>query len=238
MRNKRAQKRRRLPPRETAPLSLEPGQRKSLAFHAALSQNQLTHAGGVSLTAGSLHDLTDDSASSLNLTGANLVGNVGHCCQCFLDGCGERAVVGDHGEAACLNDFGGGAFTSEDELEHLAGDLVVDLAFGDERFEGDHGCRLHTEGGELNFSLLCAAGDFAHPPLAGCCCGCACGDGLFDDVECASVDYVAELFVGVAPFALEAAAAFCRGFGQFGAQALNPLAVGDDRYVLNRFKSI
>ena len=126
--------------------------------------------------------------------------------------------------------FRRGAFTGEDKLEHLAGDLVVNLAFGDERFEGDHGCGLHAEGGELNFSLLCAAGDFAHPPLAGGCCGCTCGDGLFDDVECASVDDVAELFVGVAPLTLEATAALCRGFGQFSAQTLNPFAVGDDRY--------
>ena len=100
---------------DSASFTLEPGQRKSLAFHAALSQNQLTHAGGISLAAGSLHDLTDDSASSLNLTGTDLVGDVGHCCQCFLNGCGECAVVGDHGEAARLNDFGGGAFTGEDD---------------------------------------------------------------------------------------------------------------------------
>ncbi len=60
----------RLPTSETALLSLEPTSEKP-AFHAALSQNQLTHAGGASLTASSLHDLTDDSASCLNLTGTN-----------------------------------------------------------------------------------------------------------------------------------------------------------------------
>ena len=124
-RTKRAQRARRLPPRETAPLSLNRVSRKA-AFHAALSQNQLTHAGASSLTAGSLHDLTDDSAGYLNLRHGSCL-HVGHYCQCFLNGCGERAVVGDHGEGRVPQRFRRGAFTGGTNSSTLADNLVVDL---------------------------------------------------------------------------------------------------------------
>lgn len=65
------------------------GETEALALNPQLFKNQLTHASGICLAAGCLHDLADHSTGGLDLTGTNLIGNVGHSGQSLIDGGSE-----------------------------------------------------------------------------------------------------------------------------------------------------
>ena len=116
-----------------------------LAFHTAGLQNKLTHASRIRLTSGSLHDLANDCARCLNLTGTNLIGNIRHGRQSLLNGGGERTIVRDHSKTASLNDLGRLTFASKHILQNLTGDLIVDLTRADQRFKLHHRCGFNSQ---------------------------------------------------------------------------------------------
>ena len=99
-------------------------------------------------------------------------------------------------------------------LQHLTGNLVVNLALGDQGLKLHHGYRFNTQRGQLNLGLLGLAGNLTHPPLAGSGCTRPGGNSLLNNVKSASVDHVTELFIRVPPLVLQAAAALRRRLGQ------------------------
>src|SRR4051794_12865603 len=70
-----------------------------------LGQDQLAHPAGVRLAAHLLHHRADQRPGRRDLAVADLLGDVGVRSDRALDGLGQRAVVGDHGEAALLDDL-------------------------------------------------------------------------------------------------------------------------------------
>ena len=88
-------------------------------FDAEPLQDQLADAAGVGLAAGGLHDAADDRADGLDLAAADLLRDVGLRGEGRVDGFQQRAVVGDHGEAALLDDLRRGAFAGEHAVQDL-----------------------------------------------------------------------------------------------------------------------
>src|SRR5690606_15762643 len=134
---------------------------------AQLLQDQFLDPGRVGLAARGLHDRADQGADRRHLAAADLVRDARVAGDGLLDCGGERALVGDDLQAALLHDLVGRALAREDALDDLAGQLGVEVAGGHQlRDPGD----LRGRDGQLVQGLarlVGAAGEFAHPPLAG-----------------------------------------------------------------------
>ena len=70
--------------------------------------------------------------TACDLAAADLVRDVGLRGERLVDRLVQRAVVGDHREAAGVDDLLRGAFAGEHALEHLPGQLVVERPGVDE----------------------------------------------------------------------------------------------------------
>src|ERR1041385_3340726 len=91
-------------------------------LRAAL-QNQLADSFGVGLAFGGFHDGADYGAGGGVFAAADLFGDVGLGGEGFVDGGVEGGVVGNHGQAAFFDDFGGVAFTGQDAVDDFAGEF-------------------------------------------------------------------------------------------------------------------
>ena len=150
--------------------------------------------------------------------------------QGFLDGRRQSTVVGDDLEASGLDDLRRVAFAREDTLEGLARQLVVDASRVDKTLELRDLSGADPGLVEGDFTLLGAARDLTHPPLAGGGGIAASGNRGLDEFEGTGVDDVAHLHVRVPPFGAQAAALGDREFRQRGSQFLNPCAIRADRH--------
>ena len=82
----------------------------------------------------------DNRAHRLHIAALELLDDVRVGRECLVDGLFERAVVGNDLEAVLLDDLVRSAFAGEHACDGLLGELVVELAVGDELLDlGDVG---------------------------------------------------------------------------------------------------
>ena len=129
-----------------------------LTLNAEAFENEFTDAAGVGLPAGGLHDCRRQWLRQPGpcRRGSSPPPPAGPPAP--RRSLPAAPIVGDHGQAALLHNLFRAAFTGEHAVEHLAGQLVVDLSGLHQAVQFDHRLRAHAQLGRFNFGFLGPAG--------------------------------------------------------------------------------